>query len=81
VAVSWTAAGDNGSPLSDHVVTLVRVGDPVFFYPVQVVVPAGQDAATITGLVPGWTYDVYVNGRNARGLGLPGRAGPIAPAA
>jgi titin len=80
ISVSWTAAADNGSPLTDHVITLVRVGDPLFFYPVQVVVPAGQASATVTGLHAVSTYDVYVNGRNARGLGLPGRAGPVAPA-
>jgi hypothetical protein len=80
ISVSWTAAVDNGSPLTSHVITLVRVGDPWYFYPLQVTVPAGQDSATITGLVPSWTYDVYVNGRNARGLGLPGRADPLAPA-
>lgn len=60
--VSWTAPADNGSPLLDHVVTVLPSGR-------QLAVGADRSSVEVDGLAPGTPHTFTVTSRNAIGTG------------
>jgi hypothetical protein len=61
-SVSWTAAGDNGSAITEYTITASPGG-------AVATVDGSQTAATVTGLTNGTTYTFTVAATNAFGTG------------
>ena len=68
VTVSWTAAADNGTPITGYVVRATRSGAPAG----SVAADATATTATVSGLAGGAPHDLTVQAVSACGLGDPG---------
>src|SRR5207245_1813523 len=71
VAVSWSAPGTGGSPITSYLVTFAPGGDAG--------TTTASTSVTMAGLTNGtaYTFDVYAI--NEVGTSLPGQAGPVTP--
>ena len=65
VALSWTAAASNDSPITDYVIEYKTSASPTWLVFADGTSPA--TTATVTGLVNGTSYDFRVTGVNAIG--------------